>query len=264
MDFQVKVRGMVIGASNVGEYDKRIVVLTLERGKITVFAKGARKPKSPHVAAVSPFTFGTFTVYEGKDAYSLIDVDVEEYFMDIRNDLSSIYYGLYFCELADYFVKENQREANILKLLYRSVQILCANVICAPLVRNIFEIKMLMLNGEAYITYECASCHKHKEDVIDNSGDGAGHNTKDFRLVGISHKASGAVCADCAVKYDDVMELSQAALYAINYIYGSPVEKVFSFTLADEVTKELARFSKKYMARFVDRKFNSLEMLKNA
>ena len=268
MDFQVKVRGMVIGSSNVGEYDKRIIVLTLERGKITVFAKGARKPKSPHVAATAPFTFGTFTVYEGKEAYSLIDVDVEEYFMDIRNDLSSIYYGLYFCELTDYFVKENQREANMLKLLYRSVQILCANVICAPLVRNIFEIKMLMLNGEGYITYECACCHKNgTENTKDGQGDnsnGAPDKVQSFRLVGISHKAGGAVCADCVGKYDDVMELSQAALYAINYIYASPVEKVYSFTLTDEVTRELARFSKKYMARFVDRKFNSLEMLKNA
>lgn len=259
MDFHVKVRGMVIGSSNVGEYDKRIIVLTLERGKITVFAKGARKPKSPHVAATAPFTFGTFTVYEGKEAYSLIDVDVEEYFMDIRNDLSSIYYGLYFCELVDYFVKENQREPNILKLLYRSVQILCANVICAPLVRNIFEIKMLMLNGESYITYECACCHKKVSE-----DDGEKEKTSNLQLVGISHKASGAVCVDCAKKYDDVMELSKAALYAINYIYGSPVEKVYSFTLTDEVNKELARFSKKYMARFVDRKFNSLEMLKNA
>ncbi len=261
MDFQVKVRGMVIGSSNVGEYDKRIIVHTLERGKITVFAKGARKPKSPHVAATAPFTFGTFTVYEGKDAYSLIDVDVEEYFMDIRNDLTSIYYGLYFCELVDYFVKENQREANILKLLYRSVQILCANVICAPLVRNIFEIKILMLNGEGYTTYECACCHKNGQG---ENGNAEPQKIQDFRLVGISHKVNGAVCADCASRFDDVMELSGAALYAINYIYGSPVEKVYSFTLTDEVNRELARFSKKYMARFVDRKFNSLEMLKNA
>lgn len=258
MDFQVKVKGMVIGSSNVGEYDKRIVVLTLERGKITVFAKGARKPKSPHVAATAPFTFGTFTVFEGREAYTLIDVDVDEYFMDIRNDLSSIYYGLYFCELVNYYVRENQKDINILKLLYRSVQILCTDVIKPSLVRSIFEIKMLMLNGEAYITYECACCHKKTDGSKQLEG------TDSIRLVGISHKASGAVCEACAGQYDDIMELSPAALYAINYIFGCPVEKIYSFTVTEEVDKELARFSKKYMARFVDRKFNSLEMLKNA
>lgn len=263
MDFQVKVRGMVIGSSNVGEYDKRIILLTLERGKITVFAKGARRPKSPHVAATAPFTFGTFTVYEGREAYNLIDVDVEEYFMDIRNNLSSIYHGLYFCELADYFVRENQRETNVLKLLYRSIQILCLDIIDPSLIKSIFEIKILMLNGEGYITYECVKCHgiqkgKDNDYILDADKENS------MELVGISHKACGTVCKNCARNYDDVMELSKAAIYAINYIFGSTVEKVYSFNVTDEVNKELNRFSKKYMARFVDRKFNSLEMLKNA
>lgn len=246
LDFHVKVKGMVIASTNVGEYDKRIVLLTLERGKITVFAKGARKPKSPHVAATAPFTFGVFTVFEGREAYTLVDADVQEYFMDIRSDLDNIYHGLYFCELADYFVKENQREANILKLLYRSVQVLCTNIIEPSLVKSIFEIKILMLNGEAYTTYECVKCHKEEG------------------LVGVSYKACGAVCGDCAGEFADVMELSPAAIYAINYIFASPVEKVYSFTVTEEVDKELQRFSRKYIARFVDRKFNSLEMLKNA
>ncbi|MBQ3062008.1 MAG: DNA repair protein RecO [Lachnospiraceae bacterium] len=261
MDYQVKVRGMVIGSTNVGEYDKRIVLLTLERGKITVFAKGARRPKSPHVAASAPFTFGTFTVYEGREAYNLVDVDVEEYFMDIRSNLSSIYHGLYFCELADYFVKENQREVNILKLLYRSIQILCLDIIDPSLIKSIFEIKILMLNGEAYITYECAKCHRVPDEKSNKTDL---DNLNEVELVGISHKAYGALCQECSKEYDDVMELSKAAIYAINYIYGSPVEKVYTFNVTEEVNKELNIFSKKYMARFVDRKFNSLEMLKNA
>lgn len=148
MSERVILTGLILLASNFSENDRRLVILTRERGKITAFARGARRPGSALLGASLPFCFGRFTLYEGRDAYTLVSADIDYYFEGLRKDLEGASCGFYFMELADYYGRENLDSAVMLNLLYVSLRALENKNLPDRLVRYIYEIRMMVINGE--------------------------------------------------------------------------------------------------------------------
>ena len=93
---KIGLTGMVLKAAASGEYDRRLVILTRERGKITAFARGAKKPGNSLMAISRPLVFGKFQFYEGRDAYSLVSGEVKNYFTEIAGDVEAACYSSYF------------------------------------------------------------------------------------------------------------------------------------------------------------------------
>ena len=148
MQENTQVTGMVLRAEPIGEYDRRVVILTKEKGKISAFARGARKQNSRLLAATNPFTFGEFKLYVGRNSYSIQDVSISNYFEGLRKDFEGACYGMYFLEVLDYYTRENNDEKEMLKLVYQSLRALLHEGIPNRLVRYIFEMKAMALNGE--------------------------------------------------------------------------------------------------------------------
>ena len=144
----IYVTGIILKQTPVGEYDRRICLLTTDRGKISAFVKGCRRSGSRLAGAANPFSFGVFKLYEGKSSYTVAEADIKNYFEELRKDYVAAYYGMYFAEIADFYTRENSDEREMMKLLYQSLRALCVESIPNPLVRYIFEIKSIVVNGE--------------------------------------------------------------------------------------------------------------------
>ena len=144
----VELTAMVIRSSSVGEYDRRLVMLTRERGKITAFARGAKRPGNSLMGPCRPFAFGTYKVFEGRDSYSLQSAQVSRYFEELTQDVELSCYWQYFLEMADYYTRENLDGSAMLLLVYQSLRALLNARIPNGLVRKIFELKAMVVNGE--------------------------------------------------------------------------------------------------------------------
>ena len=208
---QVSAAGMVLKASPVGEYDRRLVILTREFGKITAFARGARRPGNSLMAVSNPFVFGKFLLYEGRDAYTLAGAEVKNYFIEIAGDVEAACYGSYFLEFADYYGREGIEAEETLKLLYQSMRALLNEKLPNRLVKAVFELKLMEINGEYF------------EELSGN--------------------------------------LDPSTRYAWEFVLASPVEKLYTFALSDQVLLEFSRCVEENKRRFVDKTFHSLDIL---
>lgn len=238
---KVELTGMVLNSTLVGDYDKRLVLLTKERGKITAFARGARKPNSPCLGISEPFNFGTFTVLEGFDAYRLLGAEIKEYFLDVKNDIEGVCYGSYFGDVLEYLCVEGIGDVNILNLLYVTLKALTKPEIPNPLIRRIFELKILALDGETMAAFSCARC---------------GHE----RVVAFDLPANGLICENCMEKHA-AKKISESAVYTLQYILSASMDKLYAFQVTQQVFSEIDEVIDKYFGHFVTKKFNSLQIL---
>ncbi len=243
MGQQITVTGMVLSAMPIGEYDKRLVILTKERGKLSAFAKGVRRQNSPDAAASQPFIFGTFTLYEGRTSYTVQQVEVQNYFDGLRRDLEMIYHASYFCELADDLTREYNDEKNILLLLYQTLRALMRGVVPAPLIRAIYEIKALAYYGQAMEVFSCVKCGSQEALAVFDS------------------EAGGMLCGECKGAAGAPIPVSDSTLYTLQFILGSSLEKLYSFRVSEQVMAQLKAITAQYCCRYVDKRQKSLDFL---
>ena len=67
---------------------------------------------------------------------------------ELREDFEGACLGMYFLEFADYYTRENNDETDMLKLLYQSLKAVCRPTLDNRLVKVIYEIKAMVVNGE--------------------------------------------------------------------------------------------------------------------
>jgi len=143
----VEVTGIVIKSQPIGEQDKRITLLTRERGRLSFFAHGARRPGNSFMGVTRLFAYGTFHLYEGRDSYNLQAAEITNYFEDIPMNVENTCYASYFLELADYYAHEYVNEPQMLKLLYLSLTALSKPSLPHELTRRIFELRIMVIDG---------------------------------------------------------------------------------------------------------------------
>ncbi|GMQ56386.1 DNA repair protein RecO [Vallitalea sediminicola] len=241
---EIKTKGIVISEMPIGENDKRIVMITKEKGKITAFARGARKMNSMFLAGSQLFSYGEYILYKGKSsAYTIKQVQLIESFHNIRSDIDKLAYGLYVLEFCEYITQENVPNNYLMKLMLKTLQVLVKKVSDYDLTVRIFELKAMSYIGYTPNVISCVNCGENYENYY------------------FSIKLGGIICKTCSNEQKFVSNINNTTIYTMRYILSTSVDKLFSFQIDATIKYELTMIMKKYIEYHLNHKFKSLDFL---
>lgn len=238
---EIKIRGIVVKETFVGEADKIITVIAKDYGKIRINAKGARRAKNKFVSGTSLFSYCDFVIYSKNNYNGLNQVDIIESFYNLTSDLLKLSYASYFAEVLEKTTPENQNANDILLLLLRTLTALKNNKVSPKLSARIFEIKFLQLNGVMPEISSCTACSKDDENLF--------------------FGAEGIVCSNCKIPALNYIKITPTVIYTISYILATKTDNLFNFNISEEALEILTSISRLLFREHINLYFKTLQFV---
>ena len=200
-----KVKGIVLGGTNVKDKDKLLTLFTLEKGKITASMRGVRGDKAKLKSAKDIFTFGDFVLEEGKNSNIVTAVDVIDNFYGLSQNIEKYYEA---CAIIDIVSKVATEEANpqLFIEIVKSLKALCYTEVKKYYVINKFLLSIFDFMGYRFVNDKCSEC-------------GASLDMKYLNL-----NVGELVCPAC--RDVDAVQLSNACFSALKLLENTDYEKL--------------------------------------
>lgn len=236
--------GLVLRETVTRDADKILTVLTPDRGRLSVIARGARRKGSRVAAACQLLAYSEMTLYE-KGRWTMLDAaDTIELFDGLRQDLTALSLAAYFAELTE--AVSDGSGGDVLPLLLNALYALSALKKPPQLVKPAFQFRLMALAGYEPMADGCALCGAPEPE-----------NPMLDVVHGVVH------CGKCREKGGLSLPLTASGLAALRYVlYGDP-RRLYSFSLPPEGLRALNHAADAYVTAQLERSFRTLDYYKS-
>lgn len=229
----IRTEAVVLRSLDYGETSQIVTLLTRERGKLAVMAKGARRTKSSFGATLQPMAYTQVVFYykPTRELQILSESSHVESFHRLRRDLESITIGLRIVELVDALVEEESPQPEVFALTVRALRRLNRTETRAANLWPFVQLRMAEVLGIAP-AIERASVEAVEEE-------------------GLLSRANGGVYpADAAPEAP--LRASRAALRAYAVFARADLDTVMRMELAPAVRQEVEALVRDFLRYHVE------------
>ncbi len=236
--------GLIIREQQTGEDDRLVTLLTRDYGVLRAFVRGAKRIKSRSHSATQLFAYGKFSIYRGKDAYSIDEAQPIEIFFGLRNDIEALSLAQYFCELAGELAPVEDEADEYLKLVLNALHMLSKNKRSHAQLKAIVELRMMSLSGYMPDLVACGDCGEFADNGMFFS------------------PVEGQIFCGSCVHDHTCIKIPNGVLAAMRHICYVENAKLFNFALPDESMSFLTDITENFLMTQTSKKFKTLDFYK--
>ncbi len=241
---QYKVTAIVLKRSDVGEADRLLTLLTLQRGKLRAVAKGARKPSARKTGHVELFNCVELQIAVAREIDLVTQAQTLEPFLRVRDDLDRLSYAYYFAELVDRLVEEEIEQREIYELMLDALHWLETT---KHLSRSARYFEMQLLDALGYRP-QLHVCIHSKEELLPE---------ENF----FSPEAGGMLKAQYRDNYRDSISVPVNALKVLRYLQNRNSSDIEQLKLSPQVESEVEAILHYYVTHLLERNLKSVDFL---
>ena len=237
-----KVHAVVLRYANYKESSRMLTLFTLEKGVLSVAARGCRRAKSPIRAGCEILTFGEYMLHINRDRHSLRDCTVLDAFFDLRKDLDRLSTAIHLRDLCEAVLAPEEPQGQTFSLLVRCLGLLCHEKLEPQVVQLFFEVQLMEEIGLMPQVEGCVLC-----------GRPLGVETA------FSISQGGAVCRDCRGKAPDARKVLPGTLATLRQMRKLDAQTLPRLRVGEAVRGELDGLWRGYLAHHLERRFGAAD-----
>lgn len=240
----VTQKGLVLRSIKYGESDKLVTVLT-EEGKIFFKARGIRSLTSKNAAGCAAFVYSEFELEKRADKCYLRRATPLYSTIRAGAELSSLALASYLAELAEDTARDAETGKAVLRLLMNALYLISKEDRLPDLIKSVFEIRLLAANGLMPSIEGCSVCGVAADEKPSFF----------FRLL-----EGDLVCPECIASMDtDTVRVRREVIALLRRSIEMPEEKAYALKVPEELLKDFARFTERFLISQLERKYQTLD-----
>lgn len=168
----LKTEGFILRAVPFQDDDLILTAFTDKLGKVALFARGARRAKSPFGPEIDLLSESEFIVFNAKNIKPLREATLQHYFPRLKANYDGLNAALHGTRLLSQLVHEGQRDARNLRLFSHFLHALDQEDVPVALYELAYKLRLLDNFGVAPHLDGCVCCGKSGQQVWFSLGRG--------------------------------------------------------------------------------------------